>query len=52
MHHPFTMPKDRSGQNGIGDLKSVRADCYDFILNGTEIASGSIRINLDIQKKF
>ena len=53
MHHPFTMPKKTDlDKMESGDLKSVRADCYDFILNGTEIASGSIRINnSDIQKK-
>ena len=44
MHHPFTMPL----QECLGYLESdpgqVRAECYDMVLNGTELLSGSIRI--------
>lgn len=52
-HHPFTMIKkeDLSKLDG-GELGKIRADSYDFVLNGYEIGSGSIRINdPEIQKK-
>ena len=55
-HHPFTMIKKDDLKNLEGDtqdkLGNIRADSYDFVLNGYEIASGSIRINNpEIQKK-
>ena len=46
MHHPFTAPKEEgipdlmAGKN-IGELKSYQ---YDMVLNGYEIAGGSLRI--------
>lgn len=52
-HHPFTMPKE--GDMYLmekGDLGEVRSYAYDFVLNGYEIASGSMRIDHhDIQQK-
>lgn len=53
MHHPFTMPvqvdKFLQGQ----DLDRLNAKSYDFVLNGIELGSGSIRIHRDdIQKKM
>jgi aspartyl-tRNA synthetase len=47
MHHPFTMPAD---VNKI--FKKSKSLAYDLVLNGVEIAGGSIRIHdSEIQKK-
>lgn len=53
MHHPFTSPKQedipRMQNNELG---VVKANAYDLVLNGTEIAGGSIRIhNKELQAK-
>ncbi len=45
MHHPFTMPLDEHIQYLDSDKEKVRAKCYDLVLNGVELLSGSIRIN-------
>ncbi len=45
MHHPFTMPLDEHIQYLDNDKAKVRAKCYDLVLNGVELLSGSIRIN-------
>ncbi len=45
MHHPFTMPIDEHIQYLDNDKSKVRAKCYDLVLNGVELLSGSIRIN-------
>jgi aspartyl-tRNA synthetase len=54
-HHIFTMPKEEHLQYLDGkdaDPGKVRALCYDLVLNGVEVASGSIRINRrDIQER-
>ncbi len=49
MHHPFTSPKKADIERMLtGDhetMKSLRADAYDLVLNGSEIGGGSIRIH-------
>jgi len=53
MHHPFTswMPEDE--QYLDGDMGKVRARAYDLVMNGIELASGSIRIHRsDMQAKM
>lgn len=49
MHHPFTSPKKEDISRMMTDdfetLKSLRADAYDLVINGTEIGGGSIRIH-------
>ncbi len=49
MHHPFTSPKkedvDRMLSGDHETMKSLRADAYDLVLNGSEIGGGSIRIH-------
>jgi len=52
MHHPFTMPHPEDIEFMEKDPAKVRAVCYDLVCNGTEWASGSIRIHRsDIQRK-
>ncbi|MEA2552340.1 MAG: aspartyl-tRNA synthetase, partial [Fimbriimonadaceae bacterium] len=51
-HHPFTAPKEEDLVYIDSDPARIRADCYDVVCNGTECASGSIRIHRsDIQAK-
>ena len=49
MHHPFTAPKPEHVElfysNRKEDLEKVCANAYDFVLNGTELGGGSIRIH-------
>lgn len=45
VHHPFTSPKAADMEFLESDPARVRTDCYDVVCNGTEWASGSIRIH-------
>ncbi len=53
MHHPFTSPQnDDIAKMGV-DNDSIKAKAYDLVLNGNEIAGGSIRIyNPELQSKM
>ena len=52
-HHPFTAPVD--GQESLlegGDLGAIKSKAYDVVCNGSELASGSIRIHRrELQEK-
>lgn len=57
MHHPFTAPKPEHEKlfysDKKEDLEQVCANAYDFVLNGSELGGGSIRIhNADVQKRM
>jgi aspartyl-tRNA synthetase len=54
-HNPFARPLDEDMHlletGKVEDLLRMRAHCYDLVLNGVEISSGSLRINdPDMQK--
>ena len=44
-HHLFTWPQDKYHAVMESDPGSVKGDLYDLVLNGYELASGSIRIH-------
>jgi aspartyl-tRNA synthetase len=52
-HHPFTSPA--YGQEGLldgGDPGAIKSKAYDLVCNGSELASGSIRIHQrELQEK-
>lgn len=44
-HHMFTLPQKKYWDTLESDPGAVKGDLYDLVLNGYELASGSMRIN-------
>lgn len=52
-HHMFSMPQEEYLDTLESDPGSVKGDLYDLVLNGYELASGSIRIHdIELQKRI
>lgn len=52
-HHMFTLPQKKYWPTLESDPAGVKGDLYDLVMNGYEIASGSMRINdPELQKRI
>ena len=52
-HHPFTMPCASDVDLLESEPGKVKAHCYDLVCNGSELASGSIRVHQrDLQERI
>jgi len=53
-HHPFTgLNSEDVGYLESGEYAKIRGRCYDLVLNGNEIGSGSVRIHRrELQQKI
>jgi aspartyl-tRNA synthetase len=52
-HHMFTWPQEKYHATLESDPGSVKGDLYDLVLNGYELASGSLRIHdPELQKRI
>jgi aspartyl-tRNA synthetase len=52
-HHPFTSPKPGNEELMLSDPAKAKARAYDLVLNGMEVAGGSIRIHKsDLQARM
>ena len=52
-HHPFTAPNYEDLDLLDEDPGRVRSQSYDLVVNGTEVASGSVRIHdMNLQRKI
>ena len=53
-HHPFTAPEEGQEEHlDGGNLGDIKSQAYDLVCNGSELASGSIRIhNRQLQEKI
>ena len=45
LHHPFTSPKGLTAEQVVQSPGGALSRAYDFVLNGTEVGGGSIRIH-------
>jgi len=50
-HHMFTMPQEKYHPSLESDPGAVKGDLYDLVMNGFELASGSIRIHDPVLQK-
>ncbi len=53
MHHPFTAPNEGDLEQFADSPEKISSRAYDLVLNGNEIAGGSIRIHQkEVQEKM
>jgi len=53
MHHPFTAPNEGDLEQFAENPEKISSRAYDLVLNGNEIAGGSIRIHQkEVQEKM